>query len=271
MHDSGVKRHIQQQHLHSRIRSQLSDPAEVDDIYRDYDFPDDMDPLGLDEPNARAGQHPRVWNINYHPLLDGGYDSVNTPNTAAYHFHAGTPCNCDGHYLPPDSPPPPNPPPLPDDYSPYESREAFHLAEFLYSREQMSGVKIDELLAIMASMYNKEPPFHSHKDMYDMIDTTTHEDSPWKSFSVTYSGAMPDGDPPSWMTAKYDVWYRNLKVVLEHQLAIPDFKGEIDYAAKVVVDEDGHCEVCDLMSGQWVFEQLVSSSFLIAIEVANIY
>ena len=60
-------------------------------------------------------------------------------------------------------------------------------------------------------------------------------------------------------------------MVLEHQLANPNFKGEIDYAAKVVVDEDGHREVCDLMSGQWVFEQLVSSSFLIAIEVANIY
>jgi len=146
---------------------------------------------------------------------------------------------------------------------------AFQLAEFLYSREQMSAAKIDDLLAIMAAMYDKDLPFHSHKDMYDTIDATTHGDSPWQSFSVTYSGAMPDGEPPSWMTAEYDVWYRDPKVVLEHQLANPDFKGEIDYAAKVVVDEDGKREVCDLMSGQWAFEQSVSSSCLIAIQVVD--
>jgi len=256
----GVKRHIQRRHLDPRIRPQLaSDSAETHEAYQDYDFADGMDPPGLDEPIAGVGQRPRVRNTSYHPLLDGVYDSVNAPNTTAYHYHAGTPCDRAGHYLPPDSPPPPNPSPLPDDYSPYESRAAFQLAEFLYSREQMPAGKIDELLAIMASMYDKDPPFHSHKDMYDTINATRHGDSPWKSFSVTYSGAMPDhGDPPSWMTAEYDVWYRDPKVVLEHQLANPDFKGEIDYAAKVVLDEDGHREVCDLMSGQWAFEQSVS-------------
>ena len=148
---------------------------------------------------------------------------------------------------------------------------AFQLTEFLYSHEQMSAAKINNLLAIMAAMYDKDPPFHSHKDMYDTINTTMHRDSPWQLFSVMYSGAMPDGDPPSWMTAKYDMWYHDPKVVLEHQLANPDFKGEIDYATKVVVDADGHREVCDLMSGQWAFKQSVSSLFLIAIEVANIY
>ncbi|KIM63082.1 hypothetical protein SCLCIDRAFT_86539, partial [Scleroderma citrinum Foug A] len=131
---------------------------------------------------------------------------------------------------------------------------AFKLAEFLYSHEQMSGTKIDELLGIMASMYDKDPLFHSHKNLCDTINATIHRDSPWKLFSVMYLGEMPD-NPPSWMTAKYDVWYHDPKVVLEHQLANPDFKGEIDYAAKVVIDEDGHWEVCDLMSGQWAFDQ----------------
>ena len=59
------------------------------------------------------------------------------------------------------------------------------------------------------------------------------------------------------------------KVVLEHQLVNPDFKGEIDYAAKVVVDEDGHRKVCDLMSGQWAFEQSISEFFLVAAQVTN--
>ena len=133
----------------------------------------------------------------------------------------------------------------------------------------MSGTKINELLAIMASMYDKDPPFHSHKNLYNTINATTHGASPWKSFFITYSGEMPN-NPPLWMTAKYDVWYRDPKVGLEHQLTNPNFKGEIDYAAKVVIDEDGHQEVCDLMSGQWAFDQSISSSFLIAIQVANI-
>ncbi|KIM61542.1 hypothetical protein SCLCIDRAFT_25845 [Scleroderma citrinum Foug A] len=232
----GVKRHIQKQHLPAGICPQLADRIEAAEADQYYDF-NDVDLPWLDEPNTGAGQHPQGQNMSYHPLLDG------------------TPCDRAGRYLPPDSPPSPNPSPPPDNYSPFESRAAFQLAKFLYSHEQMSAAKVDDLLAIMAVMYDKDPPFHSHRDMYDTIDATTHGDLPWKSFSMTYSGMMPDGDPPSWMTAEYDIWYHDPKVVLEHQLANPDFKGEVDYAAKVIVDEDGHREVCDLMSGQWAFEQ----------------
>ncbi|KAI6138058.1 hypothetical protein BKA82DRAFT_3992127, partial [Pisolithus tinctorius] len=97
-------------------------------------------------------------------------------------------------------------------------------------------------------------PFSLHKHLYSTIDVMTHSDAPWKSFSVKYSGAIPN-NPPSWMMAEYDIWFRDPKVVLEHQLANPDFIGEIDYAAKVVIDEHGHWEVCDLMSGQWAYDQ----------------
>ena len=222
-----------------------------------------MEPPGLDEANKFAGQHPREQKVTYHPLLDGTLVSICTPNTSIDHYCIGTLCDHAGHYIPHDSPPPPKPSPVPDDYSPYENRAAFQFAEFLYKCEQMSTGKINKLLAIMASAYDKDPPFRSHKDMYTTINATTHGDSPWKSFSVTHSGAMPE-EPPPWMTAEYDVWYRNPKVVLEHQLANPDFKGEIDYTAKVVINEDGHREVCDLMSGQWAFDQSVSSLFLIS-------
>ena len=133
----------------------------------------------------------------------------------------------------------------------------------------MSTTKINELLAIMASIYDNNLPFHSHKHMYDTIDATTHGDSPWQLISVTYSGAIPD-NPPPWMTAEYDVWYRDPKVVLEHQLANPDFKGEVDYSTKVVIDEGGRQEVCDLMSGQWAFEQSISNLFQIVIQVSYI-
>ncbi|KAI6156540.1 hypothetical protein BKA82DRAFT_4325498 [Pisolithus tinctorius] len=38
--------------------------------------------------------------------------------------------------------------------------------------------------------------------------------------------------------AEYDIWFCNPKVVLEHQLANPDFNGEINYAAKELIAED---------------------------------
>ena len=265
----GMKQHMQKRHLNRRIRPQPFNPTETEEAYQDYDFADGVDLPGPHEDNAGAGQIPRERKVSYHPILDGTSVSINTSHKSADHHCIGTPCDHAGCYLPPGSPPPPKPSPLPDDYSPYENRAAFQLAEFLYKRKQMSTTKIDELLAITALIYNRDPPFHSHKHMYDTIDATTHGDSPWQSFSVTYSGAIPD-DPPPWMTAEYDVWYRDLKVVLEHQLANPDFKGEIDYAAKVVVDEVGRQEVCDLMSGQWAFEQSVSNLFRIAIHVSDI-
>ena len=176
----GVKRHIKRWHLHSRIHPHPADPTETDEDYQDYDFPDGVDPPGLDEPNAGVGQHHQVRKVSYHPLLDGVYDLVHPSNsTSTYHCHAGTPCDCAGHYLPPNSSPPLHPSPLPGDYGPYESRAAFELAEFLYRREQMPATKINELLGIMASMYDNDPPFRSHKDMYDTIDATRHGDSPW--------------------------------------------------------------------------------------------
>ncbi|KIM52381.1 hypothetical protein SCLCIDRAFT_32667 [Scleroderma citrinum Foug A] len=211
------------------------DPFEVLEAYEDDRFADGVD-LGLDEANADAGQCPQERKVSYHPILDG------------------TPCDHTGRYLPPGTPPPPKPSPLPEDYSPFESRATFELAEFLYKCKQMSATKIDKLLAIMASIHKKDPLFHSHTEMYSMIDATTHGDSPWKSFSVKYLGAMPD-DPPPWMSAEYDMWYCDPKIMLKHQLANPDFKGKINYATKVMIDEHGHCKVCDLMSGQWAFKQ----------------
>ena len=66
--------------------------------------------------------------------------------------------------------------------------------------------------------------------------------------------------------AEYDVWHRNPLVLLEHQLANPDFDSSIDYVPKVVTDEQGEHEVCDLMSGQWAWDQCVRIKCLIQIE-----
>lgn len=101
----------------------------------------------------------------------------------------------------------------------------------------MSAGKTDTLMDILASLYDgQDPPFGSHDDLYKSIDAIPYGDSPWQSFSVKYSGPLPE-DPPSWMLADYDVWYRDPLSLLEQQFQNPEFVGAIDYAAKVSLIE----------------------------------
>jgi hypothetical protein len=97
----------------------------------------------------------------------------------------------------------------------------------------MSAGKTDILMDILALLYKgDEPPFRSHNDLYKTLDAIPYGDCPWQSFLVKYSGLLPE-DPPSWMSADYDVWYRNPLSLLEQQFRKPAFDGAIDYAAKV--------------------------------------
>lgn len=101
-------------------------------------------------------------------------------------------------------------------------------------------------------------PYTNHEHLYTTIDATPLGDAPWQSFSVSYAGEMPD-IPAPWMLAEYDVWCRDVKTVMENMLANPDFDGEIDYAAKQVFEDDSQRQFKDLMSGNWAFQQSVSS------------
>ncbi|KAI9459974.1 hypothetical protein HD554DRAFT_2323915 [Boletus coccyginus] len=119
----------------------------------------------------------------------------------------------------------------------------------------MSAGKTDILMDILASLYEgQDLPFRSHDDLYTSIDAIPYGECPWQSFSVKYLGLLPM-DPLSWMLTNYDVWYCDPLSLLEQQFWNPEFAGAIDYAAKVVTDENGRCEVCDLMSGQWAWDQ----------------
>ncbi|KAI9569773.1 hypothetical protein HD554DRAFT_2019509 [Boletus coccyginus] len=175
--------------------------------------------------------------IRFHPILDG------------------LPCDPYGQDLPPATPPLPFDPCVQGDWTPFTSRVQFELAEFLYQKVQMSAGKTDILMDILASLYEgQDPPFRSHDDLYTSIDAIPYGECPWQSFSVKYLGPLPT-DPPSWMLANYDVWYHNPLSLLEQQFRNPEFAGAIDYAAKVVTDENGRREVCNLMSGQWAWDQ----------------
>jgi hypothetical protein len=170
----------------------------------------------------------------------------------------GTPCDRDGYDLPAGTLPPPWEERDADDYSPFEGRAQFEFAEFLFTQEEMAQSRVDRFAQLLAALYpDKDPPFADHKDLYATIDAIQQGDVPWQSFSIQYTGPLPDGVVPEWMTQKYEVWFRSPLEIFEKQLANPDFKDEIDWAPKRIF-KNGKRQLTDLFSGNWAWKQAVS-------------
>ena len=171
------------------------------------------------------------------------------------------PCDNNGEFLPEGSPPPPWDHPPPTDFSPFENRTSFELADLLFRREQMSGGNINDLLQIWASTLpsDQDPPFNNKQDMYDTLDAITEGDAPWQNFSISFNGEIPEGDTTAWKHVKFDVHFRDPRIVLHNQLGNPDFKNEKDFAAKEVRDKNNKRRYRDFMSGDWVWRQSVCS------------
>jgi Plavaka transposase len=141
----------------------------------------------------------------------------------------------------------------------------------------MSGNKIDELMGILAAFQSAQydddddpsPPFANARDLYNVIDATELGDVAWQGFSITYDGEVPDDNPPNWMSTPYDVWYRDSLLVMESQIGNRDFGNEMDFAPKQVFSQTGMRQFCDLMSGDWAWEQAVRRLFGIAFGNSN--
>jgi hypothetical protein len=126
----------------------------------------------------------------------------------------------------------------------------------------MSASNINTLLKLWATSladYDKAPPFASHKDMYEKIDSSHLGGVRWETFSIQYEGTLPDHDVPDWMTAENDVWFRDPLTLVHNMLSNPDFKDEFDYAPYQEYDRDGNHRFQDFMSGNWAWKQCVSS------------
>lgn len=125
----------------------------------------------------------------------------------------------------------------------------------------MPAGKIDRLLNILASFHDGQPPFTSHRELYSTIDAIKQGEIPWNSFSISYNGVHPQQNPPPWMDASYEVWFRSPLQVLEGQIANPEYKNMMDFVPKRVYHE-GKCQYSDLMSGNWAWDQAVCYALL---------
>jgi hypothetical protein len=176
--------------------------------------------------------------------------------------HIGLPCDIHGTFLPPGCPLPEPLDPPQDDWTPFDSRVAFELAEFLYTRNQMPGRQIDTLMDLWsASMvpHGAEAPFDSARDLYKTIDASTAGDVKWESFQLKYEGIKPAENIPSWMDQDLQVWYRNPHEIVRNILANSSFDGEVNTTPHQTYDANGNRQYGDFMSGDWAWRQAVGS------------
>ena len=92
--------------------------------------------------------------------------------------------------------------------------------------------------------------------MYATIDRIDSGGTPWECLKVS-PNIDGEENPPSWMRAEYEVWYRNVDHVLTEMLNNPDFKDKFDYRAFTYVDQQGQRQWSDFMSGNYAWHQSV--------------
>ncbi|KAG6824616.1 hypothetical protein H0H92_006339 [Tricholoma furcatifolium] len=198
------------------------------------------------------------------PLLDpqppSEHDLSPPQLRASKTLHQGLtaqPCDEAGNYLDPNLPPPPRTAPDDDDWTLYENKTQFRVADFLYHRVQMSASNIDHLLELWShaamSEHDNSSPFVSHHEMYDTIDATRFGDAPWKHFSIVYNGTT-NSNEAFWKSVKYKVSYRDPDAVIANMLDNPDFDGQFDYVPYVQRDQTGQRTWSDFMSGNYAWK-----------------
>lgn len=169
----------------------------------------------------------------------------------------GRPCDVDGNTLPQGAPPPPVEEKSLTDWTPFDSRLEFEVADLLFRRDEMAAATTDDLFRLWAAdKQDGHPPFANHDDLTEVIDEIKDGNAPWEKFTVTYSGLMPDEEPPSWMTEDFEVSHRDPKQVIHLILANPDFQARFSYAPYCqyeLVDR----QWTSFMSGNWVWSQAV--------------
>ncbi|PSS33983.1 hypothetical protein PHLCEN_2v1973 [Hermanssonia centrifuga] len=205
---------------------------------------------------------------NEHPSRDGSPEDAEecggdgavplTVEVSEYHsIMNAVRCDQDGNPVQDGTPPAPSNAQT-NDWKPFSNRVAFELGEFLYKEEQMSQRKIDKLLELWAASlleYDGTPPFASQQHMYDTIDAIAVGDVPWATFSVKYSGEVPDGDIPTWMLSEYEIHFRDPHLLARQHLSNPGFKDGFDPIPRRDFDSKGDRVYNDFMSGHWSWKQ----------------
>ncbi|KAJ7457137.1 hypothetical protein B0H11DRAFT_2160829 [Mycena galericulata] len=168
-----------------------------------------------------------------------------------------------GQYLPPFAGPAPQPvPPAngqdPAAWAPFNSRVEFDFAQYHFVELQSSERHINTALDLWAASvteFGGTAPWRNAAELYAVIDSIQAGDMPWKTYEMRYTGDLPPGTPPKWMTQTYEVCTRDLRDVLHHQLESPGFKDHVDMIPYRQFNHGGHRVWSNLMSADWAWKQ----------------
>ncbi|KAH9907674.1 uncharacterized protein B0H18DRAFT_898122 [Fomitopsis serialis] len=171
------------------------------------------------------------------------------------------PCTEDGsEFLEPGKPPPLRQRLEQGDWTPFDSRLDFEVADFLYKKNQMSQRDVNTLMDLWAAslvQYGGKPPFANSVHLLDTIDAIPIGDAPWSKVELGYRGLLPEGDVPSWMSEKYTIWIRNTRTVVHSLIDCEDYNGddEFDLVPYQEVNDQGGRRLTNVLSGNWAWRQ----------------
>lgn len=134
------------------------------------------------------------------------------------------------------------------------------MADWIFRKTQMPRSDINFLMDAFAAFgypHGQQPPFANHDDLHQVLDSITLGDAPWHSFSAQYTGEIPETNPPSWMTAQYDIWTRDIRTLAQNILANPDFRTEFHSAPYREYDSCNRRRYSHFMSANWAWRQAV--------------
>ena len=73
------------------------------------------------------------------------------------------------------------------------------------------------------------------------------------------------------MKNKYEIWFRDPRLLLKNMLANPEFASFFDYSLYRQFDDKGNCQYEHLMSGDWAWMQAVITLLVSLLAYTKIY
>jgi len=156
---------------------------------------------------------------------------------------------------------------MPDNpWNPFEGRLWFDFAHHHFVRLQSLEKNMDISLDLLKAATIKgngdiKFPWLSMKQMYETIDQIQAGPAPFCSYWFKYNGPMLP-TPLKWMMQEYELYARDPRLVLQQQLATPEFSNKFDPIPYHRFNSTGDRVFSNLMSSDWAWDQAVTYSIL---------
>jgi Plavaka transposase len=151
-------------------------------------------------------------------------------------------------------------------WHPFSDRFAFEFADHHFTELQSSESHINQALdhwlaerirSCGLDRLVEDLPWSRAQDMYDTIDSIKEGPSVWTTAKFQYTGSLPSGIPPKWMSQHYELVFRDARTILHNQISLPELDGHFNYTPYIQFNEKGERVWSNLMSGTWAWDEAV--------------